>query len=99
MVSFLQVTGLQSILLLVSAPLWMELIQGLVAGFRLWVKLGLVPLVGRAVSLGMIRGGCVSERTLGSLFSDGWGCVPNLFGLGLQSTCAHRLLLGMASLF
>ena len=35
--------------------------------------------MGRVLSLGVIRGSCVSKRTLGSLFADGWGCVPTLF--------------------
>ena len=35
----------------------------------------LVPLMGGAFSLGVIRGG----RTLGSLFANGQGCVPTLF--------------------
>ena len=34
---------------------------------------------GGAFSLGMNSGGCVTPRTLGSLFDDGWGCVPTLF--------------------
>ena len=35
-----------------------------------------IPLVGRALSLGEIRGGCVTGVSLGSLFTDGWGCDP-----------------------
>ena len=33
-----------------------------------------IPLVGGALSLGEIRGGCVPGGSLGSLFTDGWGC-------------------------
>ena len=35
-----------------------------------------IPLVGGALSLGEIRGGCVPGGSLGSLFTDGWGCDP-----------------------
>ena len=31
------------------------------------------------LSLGVIRGGCVSKRTLGGLFAERWGCVLTLF--------------------
>ena len=31
------------------------------------------------MSLGVIRGSCVPGRTLGSLFADGYGCVPTFF--------------------
>ena len=40
-----------------------------------WVELGLVPLVGRAMSRGMFRGSLELRKTLGSLSADGWGCV------------------------
>ena len=43
-----------------------------------WVELGLVPLVGKAVSRGMFRGVCELGATLSSLSVDGWGCVPTL---------------------
>ena len=33
-----------------------------------------IPLVGGALSLGEIRGGCVPGGSLGRLFADGWGC-------------------------
>ena len=36
----------------------------------------LISLVGGALSLGEIRGGCVPRASLGSLLPDGWGCVP-----------------------
>ena len=68
-------------------PLGVKLIEGLAAGFLmggigaclLVVELSLVPLVGGALSLGVISRSCVPRRTLGSLFADGWGCVPTLF--------------------
>ena len=43
--------------------------------------------MGGASSLGDIRGSCVPRGSLGSLFTDGWGCDPTglLFGLGLLS--------------
>ena len=44
-----------------------------------WVELNLLFLIVRAVSLGVIRSGCVSEWTLDSLFADGWFCAPTLF--------------------
>ena len=42
------------------------------------VDLGLVSLVGRAMSMGVFRGVCELSITLGSLSPDGWGCVPTL---------------------
>ena len=51
-----------------------------------WVELSFVALVGRTMSLVVIRGGCVPGRTLGSLSANGWSYVPILFGLGLLST-------------
>ena len=38
----------------------------------------LIPflVVGGALSLDEIRGGCVPGASLGSLFTDGWGCDP-----------------------
>ena len=45
------------------------------------MELILIPLVGGALSLGEIRGGCVPRGSLGSLFADGWGCVPTQFVL------------------
>ena len=38
-----------------------------------------IPLVYRVLPLGVIRDGCVPRRTLGSLFANGWGCIPTLF--------------------
>ena len=43
------------------------------------MELILIPLVGGALSLGVIRGRCVPGGSLGSLFADGWGCVPTWF--------------------
>ena len=37
----------------------------------------LLPLVGGALSLDGIRGVCVPEGSLGSLFTEGWGCDPS----------------------
>ena len=58
MVSFPHAAGLYFLLLLVSAPWWVRLIQGLVQASwweglvpaHWWVDLCLVPLVGRAMS-------------------------------------------------
>ena len=38
-----------------------------------------IPLVGGALGLGEIRGGCVPGGSLGSLFTDRWGCDPIRF--------------------
>ena len=35
-----------------------------------------IPLVGGALSLDEIRGGSVPGGSLGSLFTEGWGCEP-----------------------
>ena len=46
------------------------------------MELILIRLLGGALSLGVIRGGSVpggSVGSLGSLFADGWGCVPTQF--------------------
>ena len=40
------------------------------------MELILIPLVGGALSLDGIRGSCVSEGSLGSLFTEGQGCDP-----------------------
>ena len=42
------------------------------------MELILIPLVAGALSLDVIRG-CVPKKYLGSLFADGWDCVPRLF--------------------
>ena len=41
-----------------------------------WVELILIPLVGGAYSLDGIRGICVPEGSLGSLFTEVLGCDP-----------------------
>ena len=43
-----------------------------------WVELGLVPLVGRAMSRCMSRDDFGLRTTLGSLSVDGWGYGPTL---------------------
>ena len=43
-----------------------------------WLELGLVPLVGRAVSRGVFLGVCELSTTLSRLSADGCGCVPVL---------------------
>ena len=43
------------------------------------VELILISLVGGPLSLDVIRGGCVPEGSSGSLFADGWDCVPTSF--------------------
>ena len=43
------------------------------------MELILIPLVGGALSLDVIRGSCVLGGSLGSLFADGWGYVPTRF--------------------
>ena len=51
--------------------------EGLVSA--LWrVELGLVPLVGKAMSGGLFWCGCDLSMTLGSLSADGSGYVPVL---------------------
>ena len=42
------------------------------------MELGLGPLGGKFMSGGAFRGNCVLKMILGSLSSDGWGCVPSL---------------------
>ena len=107
MVSVLQAAESWFIILLGSAPWWVRLVLGLVQAFwwdglvpaHWWVELGLVPLVSRAMSRGMFRGGCELRTTLGSLSADGWGFfLPCwLFGLRCPSTGACRLLSGARS--
>ena len=65
----------------------MKFIQALAAGFMmegtgaypLVAEISHVPLVGGALSLGVIRGGCMTRRTLGSLLADGLVYVPTPF--------------------
>jgi len=65
--------------------LWLESVGGLAVGF-LMGGIDACPLVGGAdschsvlgwaLSLDEIRGSCVPVGSLGSLFTDGWGCDP-----------------------
>ena len=59
---------------LLQAPWW----EGLFPA-HWWVELGLVPLMGRAMSRGLFRGGCALWTSLGRLSADGWVYVPTLF--------------------
>ena len=43
-----------------------------------WMRLDLVILVGRTASGGVFFGVCELIMILGSLFANGWGCVPVL---------------------
>ena len=55
-----------------------------------WVGLGIVPLVGRAMSSGVFWGVCEFSMTLGSLSASGWVCVPVLLvwhGVSSTGTC------------
>ena len=52
-----------------------EVSQGLAAG-PLVLGLILIPLVGGALSVVVMRGTCVPRQSLGSLFADEWGCGP-----------------------
>ena len=63
------------------------------------MELGLDPLVGRAMSKGMSRGGCGLRKSLCSLSADVWGCVPALLLVWPEesSTGAYRLLGGARS--
>ena len=61
-----------------------------------WVELGLVPLVGRAMSRCVFGGVCQFSMTLGNLSTDAWDCVPVLLVVWpeVSSTGACRLLGG-----
>ena len=63
--------------MLLQASWW----EGLVPA-HWWVQLGLVPLVGRAVSQGMFRGSCWLRITLGSLKLIG---RSHLFGKNINN--------------
>ena len=56
------------------------------------VRLCLGPLVGRAMSSVVSRGGCELRKSLGSLSANWWGCVPNQ--MKDPSTGAYRYLDG-----
>ena len=49
-----------------------------------WVELSLFPLKGRATSGGVFWHVCELSTTLGSLYADGWGCVPVLLVFGVR---------------
>ena len=98
-VSVCQAAGVWSLLLLVSVPWWLRLVQGfvqtswwerLVSAHR-WVELSLTPVVGRAVSWGTFRGGYALRTTLGSCSADGWGCVPTLLAVWSEAFQRWRL--------
>lgn len=61
--------------------------EGLVLAHR-WVKLGLGPLVGRAmlrgISSGMTRGGCGFRKSLGTCFLMGGDIIPTQFVIWLE---------------
>ena len=58
---------------LVQASWWARLVP-----VFWWMELDLVPLVGWAMCGGVFWGVCELSVTLGSLSSNGWGCVPVL---------------------
>ena len=64
-----------------------------------WVELSLFPLVGRAASGRVFWGVCELSMTLGSLFADGWDCVPVLLVVWCEvsSTGTCRQLAGAGS--
>ena len=55
-----------------------------------WLELGLV-LKGRAIWRDVFRGCCGLRKTLGSLFTDRWGCFPALLVVWLHSSQHWRL--------
>ena len=56
-----------------------------------WVELGLVPLVGRAISRGVFRVGSRLRKTLGRLSADGWGYIPALLVVWPDTSQIWRL--------
>ena len=76
--------------LLLSAPWWVRLPKKLVqtswwgglVPAHWWVELGIVILVGRAMSRDVFIGGCGLMKTLSSLSAVGRGCVPALLFVG-----------------
>ena len=64
-----------------------------------WKRLGLVFLVGRSTSGGVLWGVCKLIMILGSLSANGCGCVPVLLVVwhGLSSTGACWSLSGAGS--
>ena len=61
------------------------------------MRLGIGPLVGKAESRGMSRGGCGIRKSLGSLSADGWGCVLALLAVWPEASQHYRLLGGARS--
>ena len=51
-----------------------------------WGELGVVPLVGSAMSTGVLSGDCKLRTTFGSLSADGWGCVLTLLVVWLEAS-------------
>ena len=64
-----------------------------------WVVLDLVFLVSRAAFAGVFWGVCELSMTLGSLSSNGWGCIPVLLVVwhGASNTGACRPFSGTGS--
>ena len=58
-----------------------------------WLELNLIPLVGRAMSGGVL------SATLSSLFADGWSCVPVLLVVWpeapITGSCKQLVELGL----
>ena len=86
----------------VDCPLLGEFVPGTCVSFLVedlwpalcWVELSLFPLMGRAASGDVFWGICELNTTLGSLSTDGWGCVPVLLVVWCEvfSTGACRQL-------
>ena len=64
-----------------------------------WMRLDLVFLVGRTASGGVFWRVCALIMILGSVFANGWGCVPVLLVVWhrVSSTVAFWLLSGAGS--
>ena len=54
-----------------------------------WLELDLVLLMGRAVSGGVFWGICKLSMTSGSLFADGWICVPVLLVVWCEASSSR----------
>lgn len=83
-------------MLLLSALWWLNLVlrhvqvfwwEGLAPVHR-WLKLGLVPLVGRAMTRGVFIGDCKLSVALGTVSDDGWGCASVL--MVFRGLCYQR---------
>ena len=53
-----------------------------------WIELSLFPVMSRAVSGGVFWGDCEISMTSGSLYADGWVCVPLLFVVWCEASIA-----------